>query len=117
MYRVLNEIGTPRHLERSIVEVWNKVDALHGDGEREDALQRALFEARRAREQRAREEEGAAADDDGGGDGGKPIPPLVAPVSARTGQGLAELKAVIAGRLVADGQVAPANRLTGNEEP
>ena len=114
VYRVLNEIGTPRHLERSIVEVWNKVDALHGDVEREDALQRALFEARRAREQRARDDEGA---DDDDGNGGQLIPPLVVPVSARTGQGLAELKSVIAGRLVADGHVAPANWPTSSEEP
>lgn len=120
VYRVLGEIGTPRHLSRSVVEVWNKVDAMHGDVEREDALQRALFEARRAREQFQEQEqqqgEDAEDDDDDGKDGGGKfrktavvtVPPLVVPVSARTGEGLAALKAVIAERLVADGHVVPA---------
>jgi 50S ribosomal subunit-associated GTPase HflX len=122
VYHTLARIGTPRHLSRSIVEVWNKVDAVQDDPGKRDELQRRLFEAH---QRRARIQEQQERGDGDGGDNNKhesdddeeeeeeaPSLPPVVPVSARTGEGLAALKAVIAGRLVADGHAVAATRLS-----
>lgn len=106
VHRVLAEIGTPAHIGRSVVEVWNKIDAVQEDAVRRDELRRRLFEAQQRRA--AWGQEGGGMDEDEGGDSSSwssssSFPPLVVPVSARTGEGLADLKAAIAERLVAGG--------------
>ena len=78
--KVLMDIGTSRHLERSVVEVWNKVDTLaEGSGQQEEYF-RLLAEARTAER-------------------------CVVPVSARQRLGLEDLKKAVGDRLLAGGHV------------
>ena len=84
--KVLGEIGTPEHLSMSVIEVWNKVDLLKSEEQKEEML-RLVKEAREG----GRE----------GGPGGR----CVVLVSAQTKEGLKELVKVVGERLVEGGHV------------
>jgi GTPase len=75
--KVLREIGTPQHLESSMIELWNKVDRLDGEGLA--AINQELSSA---------------------SDG-----PVAVPVSARSGEGLEKALSAVAESLRKLGRV------------
>ena len=85
--KVLGEIGTPEHLSKNVIEVWNKIDLL----ETEEKKKEMLRMVRKARE--------------GGREEGGPPPKCVVLVSAQTKEGLRELVRVVGERLVEGGHV------------
>lgn len=84
--KVLGEIGTHEHLSKSVIEVWNKIDLLETEEQKE--MLRMVREAR-----------------EGGREEGGPPPKCVVLVSARMKEGLNELMRVVGERLVEGGHV------------